>query len=154
VVHLAKSFIKQYQGAIHWSKLSLFKRTAGSSCKEVQQQLHNARQACLNDCIPIDDRSWVEHLHYLYQLSLSLAQSAHFLASLSSNPLASDVTLTGEAESRKSQVGPKSSGAQRELFQLRVTLVEVSLNHDNGDGGHGGGVRAAVTTGSPDLPAG
>ena len=156
---LAKSFIKPYQGAIHWGALFRFKRTAGSSGKEVQQQLHNASQACLNDGIPIDALCWAEHLYYIYQLSLSHAQSAQFLASLSSNPLASDdylrtLTPTGEADRRMSQAGPQGSVARTALFRLRVTLVEAFLDHDNGDGNHGGGARAAVTTGAQDLLAG
>ncbi len=37
------------------------------------------------------------------------------------------------------------------LFQLRVALIEAFLDHDNGNGGHGGGARVAVTKGSPDV---
>jgi hypothetical protein len=156
---LAKAFIKPYQGAARWSAYFRFKRPAGSSGKEVKQQLHNARQACLDDGIPVDDLSPAEHLFYIYQLSLSTAQSAQFLASLSSNPLASDYhlrTLTppGETDRRASAAGLMGSEARTALFQLRVALVEAFLDHDNGDGGHGGGARAAVTTCSPDGPAG
>ncbi len=72
--------------------------------------MHNARQACLDDGIPVDDLSPAEHLYYIYRLSLSPSQSAQFLASLSSNPLASDdhlLTLspTGEADRRASAAG-------------------------------------------------
>ena len=52
-------------------RIFLFKRLTGSSGKEVRQQLHNARQACLDDGIPVDDMSSAEHLYYIYQLSLS-----------------------------------------------------------------------------------
>ena len=156
---LAKAFIKPYQGAARWSAYFRFKRTAGSSGKEVKQQLHNARQACLDDGIPVDDLSPAEHLYYIYQLSLSPAQSAQFLASLSSNSLASDDHLrtlapTGEADRRASAAGLTGSEARTALFQLRVALVEAFLDHDNGDGGHGGGARAAVTAGSPDVQLG
>ncbi len=43
---LAKAFIKPYQGAARWSTYFRYKRPAGSSGKEVKQQLHSARQAC------------------------------------------------------------------------------------------------------------
>lgn len=155
--HLSKSFIKPYQGAVRWSGFFLFKRVTGSSGKEVKQQLHNARQRCLDDGIPVDDLSSAEHLYYIYQLSLLPAQSAQFLATLSSNPLVSDdylrtLTPMGEADRRASVAGPKSSAARTALFQARVALIEAYLDHDNGDGGRGGGVRVAVTTGSPDGP--
>ena len=156
---LAKNFIKPYQGAARWSAYFRFKRTAGSSGKEVKQQLHNAPQACLDDGIPVDDLSPAEHLYYIYQLSLSPAQSAHFLASLSSNSLASDDHLrtlapTGEADRRASAAGLTGSETRTALFQLRVALVEAFLDHDNGDGSHGGGARAAVAAGSPDVQLG
>ena len=114
---LAKTFIKPYQGAARWNAFFRFKRLAGSSGKEVKQQLHNARQACLDDGIPVDDMSSAEHLYYIYQLSLSPSQSAQFLASLSSNPLASDdhlrsLTPTGEADRRGSVEGVLSSAAR------------------------------------------
>ena len=103
--------------------------------------------------------SSAEHLYYIYQLSLSPSQSAQFLASLSSNPMASDdhlrsLTPTGEADRRGSVAGVRSSAARTALFRLCVTLVEAFLDHDNGDGGHGGGARAAVTAGSLDLQSG
>ena len=156
---LAKTFIKPYQGAARWNAFFRFKRLAGSSGKEVKQQLHNARQACLDDGIPVDDMSSAEHLYYIYQLSLSPSQSAQFLASLSSNPVASDdhlrsLTPTGEADRRGSVAGVRSSAARTALFRLRVTLVEAFLDHDNGDGGHGVGARAAVTAGSLDRQSG
>ncbi len=95
--HLAKSFIKPYQGAVR------FKRITGSSGKEAKQQLHNARQGCLDDGIPVDDLSPAEYLYYIYQLSLLPAHNAQFLATLSNNPLASDnylriLTPMGEAD--------------------------------------------------------
>ncbi len=71
-----KTFIKPYQGASLWSAYFRFKRPAGSSDKEVKQQLHSARQACLDDGIPVDDLSPAEHLYYIYQLSLSPSQSS------------------------------------------------------------------------------
>ena len=157
VAHLAKAFIKPYQGAARWNAYFRFKRPAGSSGKGVKQQLHSARQACLDDGIPVDDLSPSESLYYIYQLSLSPSQSAQFLASLSSNPLASDdylrtLTPTGAADRRASVAGRTGSEPRTALFHLRVALVEAFLDHDNGDGGHGGGARAAVTTGSPDVP--
>ena len=153
---LAKTFIKPYQGATRWSAYFRFKRPAGSSGKEVKQQLHSARQACLDDGIPVDDLSPAEHLYYIYQLSLSPSQSAQFLATLSSNALASDdylrtLTPSGAADRRASVAGRTGSEPRTALFQLRVALVEAFLDHDNGDGGHSGGARAAVTTGSPDV---
>jgi hypothetical protein len=113
--HLSKDFIKQYhQGAVRWSAFFRFRRAPGSSGKEVKQLLHNARQGCLDDGIPLDDLSPAEHLYYIYPLSLSPAQSAQFLATLSSNPLASDdymlaLTQAGEpaADRRALVVGPK-----------------------------------------------
>ena len=155
---LAKAFITPYQGAARWSTYFRFKRPAGSSGKEVKQQLHSARQACLDDGIPVDDLSPAEHMYYIYQLSLSPSQSAQFLASLSSNPLASDdylrtLTPPGAADRRASVAGRTGSEPRTALFQLRVALVEAFLDHDNGDRGHGGGARAAVTTGSPDVPS-
>ncbi len=51
----AKTFIKPYQGAARWSTYFRFKRPAGSSGKDVKQQLHSARQACLDVGIPLDD---------------------------------------------------------------------------------------------------
>ncbi len=51
---LAKTFIKPYQGAAPWSAFFRFKRLAGSSSKEVKQQLHKARQACLDNGIQVD----------------------------------------------------------------------------------------------------
>jgi hypothetical protein len=104
---LAKTFIKQYQGASHrWNAYFRFKRLAGSSGKEVKQQLHSARQACLD----VDDLSPAEHLYYIYQLSLSPSQSAQFLATLSSNSLASNdylrtLTAAGAADRRASVAG-------------------------------------------------
>ena len=120
---LAKTFIKPYQGAARWNAFFRFKRLAGSSGKEVKQQLHNARQACLDDGIPVDDMSSAEHLYYIYQLSLSPSQSAQFLASLSSNPVASDdhlrsLTPTGEADRRGSVAGVRSSAARTALFRI------------------------------------
>ncbi len=81
------------------------------------------------------------------------------MASLSSNPLASNDHLrslipTGEADRRGSVAGVRSSAARTALFLSRVTLVEAFLDHDNGDGGHSGWARAAVTTGSPDQQSG
>jgi hypothetical protein len=104
----------------------------------------------------VDDLSPAEHLYYIYQLSLSPSQSAQFLATLSSNSLASDdylrtLTPTGAADRRASVAGRAGSELRTALFQLRVALVEAFLDHDNGDGGHSGGARAAVTTGSPDV---
>ena len=146
--HLSKDFIKPYQGAGRWSAFFRFRRAPGSSGKEVKQLLHNARQGCLDDGIPLDDLSPAEHLYYIYQLSLSPAQSAQFLATLSSNPLASDdymraLTPAGElaADRRASVAGPKGSAARTALFQLRVALIEAFLDHDNGEA-----ARAAVTT--------
>jgi hypothetical protein len=156
--HLSKVYITPYQGAVRWSAFFRFKRTSGSSGKEVKQQLHNARQGCLEEGIPLDELSPAEHLYYIYQLSLSPAQSSQFLASLSSNAQASDdylrtLTPTGAADRRASGAGPTSSAARTALFQLRVTLIEAFLDHDCGDAGQGGGGRAAVTTGSADEPA-
>ncbi len=118
---LAKTFIKPYQGAARWSTCFRFKRPAGSSGKEVKQQLHSARQACLNDGIPLHDLSPAEHMYYIYQLSLSPSQSAQFLASLSSHPLASDdylrtLTQTGAAERRTSVAGRTGSEPRTALF--------------------------------------
>ena len=153
---LAKVFITPYQGAARWSSYFRYKRPAGSSGKEVKQQLHSARQACLDDGIPVDDLSPAEHLYYIYQLSLSPSQGAQFLASLSSNPMASDdylrtLTPPGAADRRASVAGRAGSEPRTALFQLRVALVEAFLDHDNGDRVHGGGARAAVATGSPDV---
>ena len=119
-----------------------FKRPAGSSGKEVKQQLHNTCQACLNNGIQVDYLSQAEHLFYIYQLSLSPTQSTQFLDSLSSNQLESDnhlrtITPTGEADRRASAAGPHSSSC--------VWLL--SRRSSNGDGGSSGGVWAAVTTG-------
>jgi hypothetical protein len=63
---LAKAFIKSYQGAARSSAFFRFERLADSSGKEVKQQLHNARQACLDDSIPVDDLSSAENLYYNY----------------------------------------------------------------------------------------
>ncbi len=68
--HLSKDFIKQYQGAVRWSVFFLFRRAPGNSGNEVKQLLHNSRQGCLDDSIPLDNLSLVEHLYYIYQLSL------------------------------------------------------------------------------------
>ncbi len=145
--HLSKDFIKQYQGAMRWSVFFQFRRAPGSSGKEVKQLLHNARQGCLDDGIPLDDLSPAEHLCYIYQLSLSPAQSAQFLATLSSNLLASDnymlaLTPAGKpaADCRASVAGPNGSAARTALFQLRVSLIEAFLDHDNGEA-----AREAVT---------
>jgi hypothetical protein len=156
--HLSRFYITPYQGAVRWSAFFRFRRTPGSSGKEVKQQLHNARQGCLDEGIPLDDLSPAENLYYIYQLSLSPAQSSQFLASLSSNAQASDdylrtLTPPDEADRRASVAGPTSSAARTALFQLRVTLIEAFLDHDCGDAGQGGGGRAAVTTGSTDEPA-
>jgi hypothetical protein len=156
--HLSKIYITPYQGAVRWSAFFRFKRTSGSSGKEVKQQLQNARQGCLDEGIPLDELSPAEHLYYIYQLSLSPAQSSQFLASLSSNAQASDdylrtLTPTGPADRRASVAEPPSSAARTALFQLRVALIEAFLDHDCGDAGQDGGGRAAVTTGSTDEPA-
>ena len=156
--HLSKVYITPYQGAVRWGAFFRFKRPSGSSGKEVKQQLHNARQGCLDEGIPLDELSSAEHLYYIYQLSLTPAQSAQFLASLSSNAQASDdylrtLTPTGAADRRTSVAGPTSSAARTALFQLRVTLIEAFLDHDCGDAGQGGRGQAAVTTGSTDEPA-
>ena len=103
--HLSMVYITPYQGAVRWSAFFRFRRTPGSSGKEVKQQLHNARQGCLDEGIPLDDLSPAEHLYYIYQLSLSPAQSSQFLASLSSNAQASDdylqtLTPTGATDRR------------------------------------------------------
>ncbi len=120
---------------------------ACSSRKEVKQKLHSTRQACLHDGIQVDDLSPAEHMYYIYQLSLSPSQSAQFLASLSSNQLASDdlltLTPTGAADRRASVAGRTGSEPRTALFQLRVALVEAFLDHDNGDGGHCGGHEQA-----------
>ncbi len=146
--HLSTDFIKPYQGAVRWSAFFRVLRAPGSSGKEVKQLLHNALQGCLDDGIPLDDLSPAEHLYYVYQLSLLPAQGAQFLATLSSNPLASDdyrraLTPAGEpaADRRASVAGPKGSAARTALFQLRVSLIETFLDHDNGEA-----ARAAVTT--------
>ena len=144
--HLSKVYITPYQGAVRWGAFFRFKRPSGSSGKEVKQQLHNARQGCLDEGIPLDELSELssaEHLYYFYQLSLTPAQSAQFLASLSSNAQASDdylrtLTPTGAADRRTSVAGPTSSAARTALFQLRVTLIEAFLDHDCGDAGQGG----------------
>ena len=151
VAQLSKEFIRPYQGATRWAAYFRYKRPAGSSGKEVKQQLHAARQDCLDDNIPLDSLSPAEHLFYVYQLSLSAAQSAHFLASLSSNPQASDdylrsLTPGEETDRRESLTVPQNSDARTACFQLRVTLIEAFLDHDNGDPGHGGTARAAVTS--------
>jgi len=151
VAHLSKEFIRPYQGATRWAAYFRYKRPAGSSGKEVQQQLHAARQDCLDDNIPVDNLSPAEHLFYVYQLSLSAAQSAQFLASLSSNPRASDDYLRSlapddDADRRESLAAPQGSEARTACFQLRVTLIEAFLDHDNGDHGQGGSARAAVAT--------
>jgi hypothetical protein len=127
---------------VQWSVFFLFLRALGSSGKEVKQLLHtvhSARQGCLDDGIPLDDLSPAEHLYYIYQLSLSPAQSSQFLATLSSNPLVSDdymlaLTPAGElaADRRASVAGPKGSAARTALFQLRVSLIEAFLDHNNG----------------------
>ena len=88
--------------------------------------------------------------------SLSPSQSAQFLATLSSNALASDdylrtLTPSGAADRRASVAGRTGSEPRTALFQLRVALGEAFLDHDNGDGDHSGGGRAAVTTGSQDV---
>ena len=58
---LAQAFIMPCQGAA--STYFRFKRPAGSSGKEVKQQLHSARQACLDDCFPVDDLSPPEEMY-------------------------------------------------------------------------------------------
>jgi hypothetical protein len=113
--------------------------------------LQSARQACLDDGIPVDDLSPAEHLYYIYQLSLSPVLGV-------SNSLASDdylrtLTHSGAADRRASVAGRMGSEPRTALFQLRVALVEAFLDHDNGDGGHGGGAGAAVTMGSADVPS-
>lgn len=155
VAHLSKDFIQPYQGAARWAAYYRYKRPAGSSGKEAKQQLQNARQECLDDNIPVDNLSPAEHMFYIYQLSLSSQQSAHFLATLSSNPLASDDYLRslapgGEACRRESLAEPQNSAERTACFERRVTLIEAFLDHDNGDAGRGGTGRAAVTTGFPD----
>ncbi len=69
------------------------------------------------------------------------------MATLSSNPLASDdymraLILAGQpaADRQASVAGPKGSAARTALFQLRVSLIEAFLDHDNGEA-----ARAAVT---------
>ena len=119
--HLSKIYITPYQGAVRWSAFFRFKRTSGSSGKEVKQQLQNARQGCLDEGIPLDELSPAEHLYYIYQLSLSPAQSSQFLASLSSNAQASDdylrtLTPTGPADRLASVAGPTSSAARTRSF--------------------------------------
>ncbi len=61
--HLSKDFIKQYQGAVLWSKLFQFLLTPGSSAKEVKQLLQNTRQGCLDDGIPLDYLSLAEEFN-------------------------------------------------------------------------------------------
>jgi hypothetical protein len=51
--HFSK-FYTPYQGAVRWSAFFRFKRTPGSSGKEFKQQLHTARQGCLDEGIPLD----------------------------------------------------------------------------------------------------
>ena len=159
VAHLSKDFIQPYQGAARWAAYYRYKRPSGSSGKEAKQQLQNARQECLDDNIPIDNLSPAEHMFYIYQLSLSSPQSAHFLATLSSNPLASDDYLRslapgGDACRRESLAEPQNSAERTACFERRVTLIEAFLDHDNGDAGRGGMGRAAVTTGFPDEQVG
>jgi hypothetical protein len=58
---------------------------AGSSGKEVKQQLRNVRQACLDDGIPVDDLSSAEYLYYIYQ-RLSLFPERPILGVLEQQP--------------------------------------------------------------------
>jgi hypothetical protein len=47
----------------------------------------------------------------------------------------------------------KSSAARTALLQLRMSLIEVFLNHDNCDAGQGGAARALVATAVTPNPA-
>jgi hypothetical protein len=92
VEHLSKEFVKKYQGAYLFAAYFQYKRKHGSTGSEVWRALAAARQAMLDDDsdILVDDLSPAEIRFYLYQLSLSAAQAAIFLAALCSHKLASD----------------------------------------------------------------
>jgi hypothetical protein len=158
VAHLAKEFIKSYQGASLFGAYYQYERTAGCSGRDVKRDLNKARQAMRDDGIPVDDISPSEVRYYLYQLALSTAQASQFLATLSSNALASDdylqsLTPPPEGSRRESLARPQNSEARTACFDLRVALIEAFLDHDHGDQGHGGKARAAATTGTPaDTP--
>lgn len=155
VALLAKEFILPYQGATLWSAYYRYKRKAGSSGKEVQRDLLNARQAMLDDGIPVDNLSPDEVKFYIYLLALSSAQSSQFLATLSSNSGASDdylrsLTPTTEGDRRVSVEGPTNSAERTACFGLRVTLIEAFLDHDHGNSDQGGKARVAAADGTLD----
>jgi len=156
---LSKEFVQKYRAAKLFSDYFQHKRKTGSAGRDVQCDLNTAWQAMRDEGIPVDNMSPEEQRYYLYQLALTSTQSAQFLASLSSNALASDdylrsLTPPSEGDRRTSLARPQNSKARIACFRLRVTLIEAFLNHDHGDPGQGRGARAAVTAGTPIDPTG
>ena len=155
MAHLSSEFGAKYEEAKLWAGVYQFKRKPGCPGKEVTRTLAANRQKMLAAGIPAA-RSEAEDLYYLHELSLTAAQLAVFLAQLSGRADVSDAhlkRLTGAPdETRRESLMPAltSSDERTELFATRLGLIVAFLEHDPGESGHGGTVRAAATSGLPD----